>query len=180
VRSGRAGIFAISANMLRMGRSLRDQIERSALHTLHTLNTLYPFLEYGQYYGQVKVYLDLFPRANIRIYLYTKKLRTTHRSFSSPYSSICMWIPGSKLTCPAIVIRGGPRALAGHYLLRKSGIQPLTEWLTSSAVREGVRRFVFKSRDSLRMDAADRKYLCGYCRDDVQKLSSLLDRDLSA
>jgi hypothetical protein len=73
-----------------------------------------------------------------------------------------------------------PRALTGQYLLRKSGITPRLKTLLPKTVREGVRKSLFKSRDSPRMAAPDRKYLCDYYRDDVEKLSSLLDRDLGA
>jgi len=50
-------------------RAFREQDESSAHNTRHEFNPLYPFLEYGQYYEQVKTYLDLFPRANVRIYI---------------------------------------------------------------------------------------------------------------
>ena len=43
-----------------------------------------------------------------------------------------------------------------------------------------MRTVVFKPRTALTMDTRDRNYLNDYYRDDVRKLSTLLNRDLSA
>ncbi len=50
--------------------SFRQQIERAVRNTKREFQPLYPFLENGLYYEQVKRYLDLFPREQVRIFLY--------------------------------------------------------------------------------------------------------------
>ena len=161
-------------------RSFREHIECSARNTRQEFNTLYPFLEYGRYYAQVKVYLGLFPRANVRIYLYEEAWNDPARFLKSIFEYLNVDSGFRADVSRQSLQRRAPRALIGHYLLRKSGIAARLKALLPAAIREGVRRSLFKSRNSLRMDAPDRRYLCDYYRDDVEKLSSLLDRDLGA
>ena len=161
-------------------RSFREQIERSARNTLHEFNPLYPFLEYGQYYPQVKTYLNLFPRANVRICLYQDAWSDPAQFLKSIFEFLEV-DPEFKADVSRRSLQARtPRALTGQYVLRKSRITPRLKTLLPKTVREGVRRTLFKSNASPRMDALDRKYLCDYYREDVEKLSSLLDRDLGA
>lgn len=161
-------------------RSFREQIESSERNTRCEFDTLYPFLEYGQYYEQVKAYLALFPRANVRICLYEEAWNDPARFLKSIFEFL-----GVDSEFRADVSRRSlqarmPRALTAQYLLRKSGLTPRLKTLLPKMVREGVRKSLFKSTDSQAMDAHDRTYLRDYYRDDVENLSSLLDRDLGA
>ena len=159
-------------------RSFREQLECSARNTGQEFNPLYPFLEYGQYYAQVKAYLDLFPHANVRIYLYQEAWNDPACFLKSIFEFLKVdpefRADVSRRSLQARV----PRTLTGQYLLRKSGIKPQLKSMLPKTVRDGVRRCLFQPHESLRMTAPDRRYLCDYYRDDVQKLSSLLDRDL--
>jgi hypothetical protein len=161
-------------------RSFREQIECSARNTRCEFHTLYPFLEYGQYYAQVKAYLDLFPPANVRIYLYEEAWNDPARFLKSIFEFIDVDSEFRADVSRRSLQARAPRTLTGQYLLRKSGLAPRLKTLLPKMVREGVRRSLFKSTDSLGMDALDRTYLCDYYRDDVENLSSLLDRDLGA
>jgi hypothetical protein len=161
-------------------RSFREQIECSARNTRHEFNPLFPFLEYGRYCAQVKKYLDLFPRANVRIYLYEEAWSDPAQFLKSIFEFLEV-DPEFKTDVSQRSLQARvPRALTGQYLLRKAGITPRLKTLLPKTVREGVRRTLFKSNASARMGALDRKYLCDYYRDDLEKLSLLLDRDLGA
>jgi hypothetical protein len=122
----------------------------------------------------------LFPRENVRIYLYEEAWNDPARFLKSIFEFIDV-----DSTFRADVSRRSlrarvPRALTGQYLLHKSGLTPRLKTLLPKMVREGVRRSLFKSNDSPGMDAHDRKYLRDYYREDIENLSSLLDRDLGA
>ena len=161
-------------------RSFREQIECSARNTRHEFNPLYPFLEYGQYFGQVKTYLELFPRANVRIYLYEESWKDPGRFLKSIFEYLNVDSEFRADVSRRSLQGRAPRTLAGQYLLRRFGITPGLKTLLPKSVWQGVRRLLFKSNNSPRMDAPDRRYLCDYYRDDVEKLSTLLDRDLGA
>jgi len=161
-------------------RSFREQIECSARNTRHEFNPLYPFLEYGQYFRQVKTYLELFPRAKVRIYLYEEAWKDPGWFLKSIFEYLNVDLEFRADVSRRSLQGRAPRTLTGQYWLRRSGITPGLKTLLPKIVREGVRRFLFKSNGSPRMDAPDRGYLCDYYRDDVEKLSTLLDRDLGA
>jgi hypothetical protein len=161
-------------------RSFREQIECSARNTRHEFNPLYPFLEYGQYYQQVKAYLELFPRANIRIYFYEEAWSDPHCLLKSIFEELNVDPEFRADLSRRSLQRRAPRALTGQYLLRKSGVTPRLKALLPTAVQAGVRKVLFKSNVAMRMDARDRRYLCDYYRGDVEKLASLVDRDLGA
>ena len=66
---------------------------------------------------------------------------------------------------------GRPTTLKERYLGRA---------LVPAALRPRLRSLTFRDRKSLVLDPADRRFLVDYYRDDIRKLSSLLNRDLSA
>ena len=47
-------------------------------------------------------------------------------------------------------------------------------------LRPAVSKILFRRGRALKMDPEDRRYLVHYYRDDIRKLASLLNRDLSA
>ena len=51
-------------------RSFRDYVDAALRNTDKVLGRLYPFLEFGQYYEQVRRYREAFPSENIRVYFY--------------------------------------------------------------------------------------------------------------
>jgi Sulfotransferase family len=161
-------------------RSFREHIERSARNSHREFSTLYPLLENGQYYGQVKTYLELFPNANIQIYFYEEAWRDPLAFLRALFEFLEVDAGFSADVSQRNLQRRAPRVLASYYWFSRSGIAPRLKALAPKAIRDGVRPLLFKSHDSLRMDASDRRYLCGYYRDDVRNLSSLLDRDLGA
>lgn len=161
-------------------RSFREHIESSARHTGREFNTLYPFLEYGLYYGQVKTYLEVFPRANVRIYLYEEAWSDPSLFLKQIFEHLNVDSAFRPDMSRRALERRAPRSLAGHYLLAKSGMAPRLKALAPRAAWDGVRALMFKSPGSLRMDASDRQYLCDYYREDVRSLSSLLNRNLAA
>jgi hypothetical protein len=165
-------------------RSFREQIERCARHTQHEFNTLYPFLEYGRYYQQVKAYLDRFPHANVKICFYEEAWRDSQCFLRTVFEYLNV-DPEFRPDVSKRSLQGrAPKFLASYYWSRKSEIAPRLKALIPKTMREGLRGAVFRSGGALgsapKMDASDRSYLCDFYRDDVGKLSALLDRDLSA
>ena len=76
--------------------------------------------------------------------------------------------------------RQAPKAMSMQYLLRKSGLIPGVKRLLPASFRSRCRAALFKQKGSLQLDPKDRQYTLDYYRADIQKLSSLLDRDLRA
>jgi len=161
-------------------RSFREQIERGARNSRREFDPLYPFLEYGLYYGQVKACLELFPSANVQISLYEEVWSDTAGFLNAIFEYLNVDSRFRADVSRRNLQRRAPRLLTCHYLLKKSGIAPRLNMCIPKAIRARVRSCFFKTYDSLRLEAPDRRYLCDYYRDDVGKLSALLDRDLGA
>ena len=159
-------------------RSFREQIERSARNTRHEFNLLYPFLEYGRYYEQVKTYLELFPRANVGIYLYEEAWSDPPLFLKSIFEFLNVDPEFIADVSRRSLQARMPMALTCRYLITKSGITPQLKSLLPNSVWQNARRSLFRTGASLQMNATDRQSLGEYYRHDVEKLSSLLDRDL--
>ncbi|MBZ5636592.1 MAG: sulfotransferase [Acidobacteriia bacterium] len=161
-------------------RSFREHIKQSARNTRREFNTLYPFLEYGLYCRQVRAYLEVFPRAHIRVYLYEEAWKDPLAFLKAIFEYLNVDSEFRADVSRRTLQRRAPRSLTSHYVLRKSGIAPRLKALAPRTIWNGIRTLLFRSPGSLRMDSADRSYLCDFYRDDVAKLSSLLDRDLGS
>jgi hypothetical protein len=175
--------FSQYLHALRMGlvrRSFPEEIETSLHHRGGKFGVLYPWLEFGLYYEQVKRYLELFPRTNVRVYFfeeYRKQprelLADLHHFLDVEFSVI----PNMEEKHLEAEI---PRSVAISAFLRKYGIWQRAKELSPSPLRRAFRRVAFRPRKSHELDPKDRKRLVDYYREDVSKLTALLDRDLRA
>lgn len=159
--------------------TFRQHIDASLRRTTDQFCASYPFLEYGLYYEQVKRYLDNFPPEQVRIYWYDdyknngRQLLADVLTFLGADATLAPDLPEKHLE-PRI-----SRFPVASRLLKNSGIWQAARRLAPRGARQFLRGVVFKSRNSLVMDARDREYLVNYYREDVRKLSMLLNRDLS-
>jgi hypothetical protein len=158
--------------------SFREQIERAMrpANGEPKLGILHPFLEVGLYHEQVRRYLALFPREQIRIYWYEEAWRDVQCLLADLFGFLRVDAGYVADTSRKSLERRAPRAAALHYFLRKYEVRELVP----QSVRLRLRGLVFREGASAAMDPRDRDFLIGYYREDVRKLASLMDRDLSA
>jgi hypothetical protein len=159
--------------------TFREQIKRGACASGRELSILHPFLEVGLYYRQVKRYLELFPRENIRIYWYEDDWRQPARMLSDLFSFLQVDTGFAPDTSRRSLQQRAPRVAALHYLLKKSNIWPSVKGLVPPAFRGRLRAVAFRGGRPAAMDPQDRQFLIEYYREDVLALSALLGRDLS-
>jgi Sulfotransferase family len=160
--------------------SFRAHLEACARGGHRELSPLYPFLEIGLYYQQVKRFLDYFPRPRIRIYWYEEAWREPASFLADVFSFLeveSSWKPDLSRRSHQ---RRAPRSAGLHYFLKSSGLWYPLKSLVPARLRSPLRSVAFRRGPSLTMYPADRRYLIGYYRADIQRLSTLLDRDLSA
>ena len=159
-------------------RSFREQIRLSANGGPKPFDTQYPFLEWGSYYQQVTRYLALFPKTRVRIFLYEEAWRDPVQFLKAVFEYL-----GVESEFAVDLSRSehefrAPRSLRGHYALTKSGLAPVLKAVIPRPWREAARNAFFRPRRALQLEASDRAYLAGYYREDVRKLSTLIDREL--
>jgi hypothetical protein len=158
--------------------SFRECVERGLRANRQEFGRYHPFLEFGMYHDQVQRYLDLFPRERIRIYFYEDYQRSALALLQDIFRFLSVdsgFVPDtSKRHLEPRV----PRLLTTSYLLKKYGAWPRLKDLIPPALRDTARAVVLRQNKSLSLKPEDRSYLVQYYRDDIQKLSKLLDRDL--
>jgi Sulfotransferase family len=160
--------------------TFREQIEKSARAGGRKLGVLYPFLEIGLYHNQVKRYIELFPRDRIRIYWYEEAWRQPARLLADLFEFLGVDAAFRPDTSRKSLQRRAPRVAAVSYFLNKFDLWSPLKQLVPERLRPGLRGLAYRRGDSLVMDPSDRRYLIEYYAEDVRKLSSLLERDLSA
>jgi Sulfotransferase family len=160
--------------------SFRGQIERAARNTQHEFQPLYPFLENGLYYQQVKRYLDVFPREEVRIFLYEDAWQDSARLLRDIFEFLGV-DPAFPVDLKARELaQRAPRSMRVNYLLQRSGIGARLRRAVPAPVRARVRSLLFKRSGSVTMNPEDREYLLDYYREDVRKLAGLLGLDLQS
>ena len=159
--------------------TFREHIQRAEHGDKRQINAVYPFLELGLYYQQVKRYLDLFPRKNVRIYWYEEAWQQPGQMLAELFGFLDVDPTFDPDTSRRAFERRAPRLTTMVYLLKKYDLWEPGRRLIPRVLRPRIRSFAFRRRASLVMDPNDRQYLIGYYRDDVQKLAAMLDRDLS-
>jgi hypothetical protein len=160
-------------------RSFRRHIELCLRNTSPTFGPFRPFLEYGLYYEQVKRYLALFPRANVRIYLYEEAWRSSAQLLEDLFDFLGVDSSVEVDTSVRNLQRRAPKVMTMHYLLKKSGLAPAIKRLLPPSLSRHLRAALYKQKLSLHLDPKDRQLTLEYYRADIQKLSCLLERDLS-
>lgn len=162
------------------GATFREHLEECARGGERKLSVLYPFLEIGLYHQQVKRFLDLFPRGQIRIYWYEEAWRQPATLLADVFRFLDVDAAFEPDLSRRSHERRAPRLLGPHHLLKKSGYWYPLRALVPGRLLPSFRRFAFRRGRSLTICPEDRRYLIDYYRDDIQDLAVLLDRDLSA
>jgi hypothetical protein len=162
------------------GATFHQHLEQCACAGRKKLSHLYPFLEIGLYCEQVKRFLDLFPREQIRIYWYEQAWRQPANLMADVFRFLDVDHTFQPDLSFKSLERRAPRLVAPHHFLKKFGLWYPLKALVPARLRAPLRQAAFRRGRSLTMDPSDRRYLIDYYRDDIQRLAALLDRDLSA
>jgi len=159
--------------------SFREHIERALRDPHQHLSIYYPFLEAGLYAAQVKRFLDLFPRDQVRIYWYEEAWSNPSDLLRDLFQFLEVDPEFQADTTRKSLERRRPRFARAHYYLKKFNIWRPLRAMVPESLRPGLRSAAFRSGSAIKIDPADRQFLIDYYRADVEHLSSMLNRDLS-
>jgi hypothetical protein len=150
--------------------TFREHMEQCLREPLGKLSIYRPHLDVGLYSGQVQRYFDRFPRDHVRIYWYEEAWRETPAFFADLFTFLGVDPGFSPDTTRKSLQRQAPRFPALNALVKRFNVRG-PSWMRGLFFREGA---------ALKLDPEDRRFLIEYYRDDIGKLSAMLDRDLSA
>jgi hypothetical protein len=169
---------SVSQSLIR--RSFRETIEACMRNKSERFSLLYPFLELGLYYEQVKRFLELFPRQNVLILFY----EDYRRQQAEALAEICRFLDVERGFTPNTSERHLepriPRFITATYFLKRFGIWRHAAERTPRYLRHWLRDVSCRRREKVAMSSDDRQFLVAYYRTDIEQLSLLLDRDLAA
>ena len=159
--------------------SFREHIEKCLHNRDRKLGTFYPLLEVGLYSEQVKRYLDRFPGNKVRIYWYEEAWKQPDQFLQDIFRFLDVDFNFPVDTRRKRLQRRAPRFASVNYALKQFGITHHLREFAPSWLRSTVRTVFFGNSRNLKMSSEDRRYLINYYREDILKLASLLNRDLS-
>jgi hypothetical protein len=159
-------------------RPFREQIDACIASREAQFSPTRPFLEFGMYCDQIKTYLDLFPRQNVRIYFYEDGLEPI-------VTDIFRFLQvdpafSADLSRRHLEAATSETGTALFRMLRKYDLwQPLRS-LAPTSLRPLFRKMAFRKRAVISMNREDRRFLCEHYKEDVRRLALLLNRDLAS
>jgi hypothetical protein len=174
--------FSQYLHMLTQGatrNSFREQINMGLQCRNTPFSVLWPFLELGKYHEQIIRYFREFPRSQIHISYYDELEQMPAQVMRDLYSFL--GVDANFVT--DVTYRHNqpriPRLTTTAYFLKRWGAWRYLRRLAPRSLGPRMRSVMLRSRESLRIERADRAFLAAYYREDVIQLSLLLDRDLT-
>lgn len=156
--------------------TFREHMQRNLRHRSEKFCVHYPFLELGLYAEQLGRYLKRFGQ-NVWVGFYED---FKSRPFEV-FRDICQFQGVDPEFAPDMSRRylqaQVPRSPVIGWLRRSQWWHAAVE-LTPPGLRTFIRPALIRKPGTTHMDPSDRRYLLGFYRDDIQKLASLLGRNL--
>jgi hypothetical protein len=175
--------FAQYVHMLSFAKktiAFAEHMDASLRATTKRVSELYPFLDFGLYFEQVRRYLSLFPRERVHLCFYEDYQREPMTFLQDIFRFLGVNRAFQPDMSEKHMQARVPQSHAVNNWLKRVGLWQLIRNVSPPGFRAGLRRLAFRPRGELRLNEADRARLVAFYRDDVQNLSALLKRDLSA
>lgn len=138
------------------------------------------YIELGQYYEQVKRFMDIFEPKNIKILLHDDFKKSPEKLVKDVFSFLDI---ADKTAEIDFLERHNKAELPKSRMIQKVEKLPIIQKILADFIPGNLRRKLkrrFYSTDNLpKLTDADRKFLRHYFSEDIQKLSKLINRDLS-
>jgi hypothetical protein len=157
----------------------RDYVRSCLRHSGEGFGVHEPFLELGFYAEQVQRYLDVFPRQQVRIWIYEETKQRPQEFMREVLEFLEVEVAFQPDTSrrynePQIARMTGP-----NRLLRRIGLWQMLKRFTPAKVKSRVRPAVYRPTGSLTLAPEDRALMLEFYRNDIHRLEEILDRDLS-
>ena len=143
---------------------------------------LYHYIQKGFYSVQLKRYYNLFPKENIKVYLFEDVVKTPKETLKDIFKFLNVdeniEIDVSKKSN----VSGTPNGILGFILKKMRYYNLMPKFAISDYLPTFIISLLFKSvyKDTEKLDSVLRKELTDkYYREEILKLEKLIDRDLS-
>jgi hypothetical protein len=160
--------------------TLRDQLRKEMSEGYPRETGLLRQFDGGMYAMHLRRFLDIFPRDQVRVYLY-ESYRADPRAVLRDIFAFLGVDPDQPIDMSRRLNETmTPRFPAMHRLRRRIfGNSPLTDWLPAR-VSYTLRGLYNQRRGNFSMDPDDRRMVIEYYREEILRTQELIGRDLSA
>jgi len=162
-----------------ISRSFRQHVMAS-MNPGDKFNPFNPFLQIGLYAEHLQRYFAVFPRKQIRVWLYEDTLaqpEVFHRQVMEFLQIDTSFVPDVSKRYLEVEV---PKLLGITQAMRRNGLWGRLRGLTPKPLRPMLRKAAYRRRRTVHLAQEDRRFLVDYYKDDIRRLQQLLDRDLSA
>lgn len=137
------------------------------------------YIELGLYYEQLKRYLDVFPREKIMIFKY-EELDRPEMLLPQIFSFLEVDPAFQVNTKERANVSAEPRLIHLNHLLYKTRLHQFLSEITPDLIKPYLMGLYFSDNNNkLRMSNEFKKYAMGFYREDLKRLSELIELDIS-
>ena len=143
---------------------------------------LYHYIQKGFYSVQLKRYYNLFPKENIKVYLFEDVVKTPKETLKDIFKFLNVDENIEIDTSKKSNVSGTPKGILGFILKKMRYYNLMPKFAISDYLPTFIISLLFKSvyKDTEKLDSVLRKELTDkYYREEILKLEKLIDRDLS-
>lgn len=136
------------------------------------------YLMIGNYYEQVKRYLDIFPKEQVKIFIYDDYKENP----SAILKEMTIFLGLDDFTFDTnqkYNEAGLPRFSNINYWLNQSGVMSWAKNIFPHRWRAPLKKLIYKEDNIPKLQKEERQWLINYYKEDILKLEKLIDRDLS-
>jgi len=144
---------------------------------------LYHYIEKGYYSVQLKRYYQLFPKENIRVYLFEDVVKNTTETLKDIFKFLEVDENVEIDTSKKANVSGTPRGLMGWILKKMRYYNLMPKFAISDYLPKFVVKLIFKSvyKPTEKLNEDSRREITEkYYKDEIRILEKLVDRDLSS
>jgi len=137
------------------------------------------YLELGKYYNQIKRYLDIFNKDQVKIFLQEDLFSNTQNVVKEIYNFLNVdssFIPKINKKHNAFSMPRNKifRKIYSNYFLRTS-----FSYIFSSEIKRKLKKIFLKEDNKPKMSTKTKKYLLDFYLDDINDLENLIKKDLT-
>lgn len=159
--------------------SFYEEVQRDYAAAEKGFRVSHLYVEMGQYAAQVQRYLDVFPREQVRIYLFDDLKADAAGVVDDMLRFLGVDTAHGVDTSFAANQASVPKNAGLVHFLRKTGLRKLAKNLAPRFVGQAAKKVFYKKEDDLTITQREKDFLRPLFEDDVHVLERLLDRDLS-
>ncbi len=169
---------------LKQGKILADnfleEIKKDAKAAPAGWGANHQYLYIGKYYKQVKNYLEVFPRDQVKILLYDDYIAAPEEILREMFTFLGVSIDVEIDSSQKYNEGGISRFSRLNYFLNQMGLIQKAKQILPYAWRGFFKDIFYTQKNMPKLEKQDRDWLIAYYRDDILALQDLIHKDLSA